>query len=590
MNLSALSRIPAVIGWRRCMALGVVTLSIAIGTGACRELQRPAVEPFYASTQPPARQQLRWSNGKKINSFDPALAIAPPESDLVRAIYEGLTELHPVSLEAEPGVAERWEVSEDLLTWTFHLRDTARWTNGEQVTARDFERSFRRLSKPGDATANTYLFQNIIGMNTAIPSSPPADSSDSPIPLSEDDGAPREIQPENSVAGPEPSASGGIGMLPGKTFGVAAVNDRTLTIALTLPDKDLPKLLAHPVFRPVYSSEESVGRLPRDAPAITNGQFSIAEAAEDVLLERSETYWNSDAVDLEQIRFVAAASAEAALQMYRNGEVDVVTNAAFEPLAVKLLAPYEDFRRAAHNTLNFYEFNTLMPPFDDRRVREALAIAIDRTVLAESALEGTTQPAFAYSPLADDRDETLTLDVERARSLLKNAGYPAGAGFPVIRLVINRNETQLKVARAVSRMWKQNLGVETDIVQKELSQLETVRQIGDFDIIRRGVVLASNDEMINLSAIFGPAAARQLDTETDKSGGVEAEDSPRAAAEINLDDETIYNVRIVPLYFPVSYALVKPYVRGFELNGLDAPSLRSVSIDLGWRQRNAEVQ
>src|SRR4029077_9640429 len=130
-----------------------------------------------------------------------------------------------------------------------------------------------------------------------------------------------------------------------------------------------------------------------------------------------------------------------------------VTNADFEPLALKLLSPFEDFRQTTHNALNFYELNTRNAPFNDRRVRESLALAIDRERLTDGELEGSTQPATSFLPLDADRPTQRPLDVERSGVLLETAGYPSGTNFPVIRLVINRNETQQRVARAVARMW-----------------------------------------------------------------------------------------------------------------------------------------
>src|SRR4051812_26318737 len=127
---------------------GVMWLCVpifAIFLTACNELQKPAATPFFSETQPPPKQEFRWSNGKPPKSFDPAKAAAPPETDFVRAIYEGLTEIAPVTWRERPAVAERWTSSEDRRNWTFYLRDNARWSNGKPVTAFDFVRSWKRL-------------------------------------------------------------------------------------------------------------------------------------------------------------------------------------------------------------------------------------------------------------------------------------------------------------------------------------------------------------------------------------------------------------------------------------------------------------
>ena len=120
---------------------------------------------------------------------------------------------------------------------------------------------------------------------------------------------------------------------------------------------------------------------------MTNGAFTVTGADKNgVALDRSDSYWNKAVVKLEHVRLVPKDSAEAALDAYKKGEIDAVTNAEFEPLALKLLSPYEDFRQTTHSALNFYEFNTRRAPFNDRRVREALATAIDRDRLTDGEM------------------------------------------------------------------------------------------------------------------------------------------------------------------------------------------------------------
>jgi oligopeptide transport system substrate-binding protein len=315
-------------------------------------------------------------------------------------------------------------------------------------------------------------------------------------------------------------------------------------------------------------------------------------------LERSQTYWNRDAIKLERVQFVAMENAEHALTAYKSGDIDAVTNADFEPLALKLLEPFEDFRRRTHAAVNFYEVNHEKPPFDDRRVREALAIAIERDRLTEGEMEGLTQPALAFLPFGTNSDVKIIQDKEKALALFEEAGFPGGKDFPVIRLVVNRNETQQRVARAVARMWKQNLNIETEIVVKDNAEFEQARNAGDFDLIRRGVVFPTADELMSILAILKPPQDPHEQGSTQPNEpGVEARD-PQADSRKPLDrpvaespDVTmseanaVYELWAIPLYFPTSYSLVKPYVAGFEMNSLDAPSLGDVSIDADWQPK-----
>jgi oligopeptide transport system substrate-binding protein len=448
--------------------MAVLVIALQLIALACSDLEKPKTEPYYSGTSPTRKQEFRWSNGKSPKSMDPARAVAPPETDLVRAVFEGLTDVDSRTLTEKPAAAENWTVSEDARTWTFRLRANARWSNGKPVTAHDFVRSWKRLGELGDAVAHRDLLKNIVGF--------PMKTPDVAVPsLDLLAGTNRNgVADSNPLVGPtEPPAvanantTGSPGPAPA-AFGVIALDPRTVRVMLIAPDKDFAKLVSHPIFRPVADEPDAQGDKQPSPDVVTNGAFRIAAVEQGgITLERSQTYWNRDAIMLERVKFVTTESAEQALTAYRSGEIDAVTNADFEPLALKLLEPFDDFRRRTHAAINFYEINHEKPPFDDRRVREALAIAIERERLTEGEMEGGTQPALSFLPFGVNNEAKIVQDKEKAVNLLEEAGYPGGKDFPVIRLVVNRNETQQRVARAVARMWKDNLNLETEVVVKE---------------------------------------------------------------------------------------------------------------------------
>jgi oligopeptide transport system substrate-binding protein len=319
----------------------------------------------------------------------------------------------------------------------------------------------------------------------------------------------------------------------------------------------------------------------------------VSVAKDGIRLDRSDTYWNRSAVGLEGVRLVPMDSAEAALDAYKKGELDAVTNADFEPLALKLLTPYQDFKQTTHAALNYYEFNIAVFPFSERRVREALALAIDRDRLTDVEMEGSTEPATRLLPTGSGQVQLL-YDADKARDLLDKVGFPSGEGFPRIRLVVNRNDTQQRVAKAIARMWKQNLNLDTQILVKENAEMDAVRGSGDFDLIRRGAVLPSSDELVGLSTVLGsvvrtvPAAsATPIEGEKRKEqGGPSApvEEAPPTMVVITEAD-ALYELNVIPLYFPTSYSMVKPYVTGFEIDANGSPDLKAVSIDSSWRPK-----
>jgi oligopeptide transport system substrate-binding protein len=569
---------------------------------ACSDLEKPKSEPYYSGTTPPRKQEFRWSNGKPPKTLDPARVAAPPDIDLVRAVFEGLTELDPKTLDARPAAAESWGTSDDSRTWTFKLRPDARWSNGKPVTADDFVRSWKRVGEFGDAVASQDLLKNIVGFPLKKKDVPPITSSDLLRNSNQDINAePIPPPPARTPLANQNSNSNVMAVSATPPIGLSAPDAGTLEVSLIAPDKDFPKLLAHPIFRPVFDDGTgSVDKLP-NASVVTNGPFRISAVdAGGITLDRSDTYWNRDAVALERVRFVSTENAEQALAAYKAGEIDAITNADFEPLALKLLEPFEDFRRRTHAAVNFYEVNHEKAPFDDRRVREALAISIERERLTDGEMEGFTQPALSFLPFNSNPEAKIIQDKEKARDLLEEAGYPAGQGFPVVRLVVNRNDTQQRVARAVARMWKQNLNIETEIVVKENAEVEAARISGDFDLIRRGAVFPTADELMSILSILKPPSrpagpfnvrsaepgVEALDPETSTAQKTNEEAGTSESPDVTMTEaNAAYELWAIPLYFPTSYSLVKPYVRGFEMNSLDAPALGDVSIDNDWQPK-----
>ncbi|MGQ0541747.1 MAG: peptide ABC transporter substrate-binding protein [Blastocatellia bacterium] len=606
----------------RCLKSGVsvpvfiIAVSAMIFAASCDEFEKPQTEPFFSETSPPPKQEFRWSNGRLPKNLDPAMASAAPETDLVRAVFEGLTETRSADLKEIPAAAEKWKVSEDGRIWTFTIRENARWSNGKPVTAADFVRSWNRFANLGERAAHRNLLDNIARL--AEPKDQKPNVETEPVDFLQNAISVPNRQPGVQIASnanpsnqavvsspPTAKAQTDLLKLPIR-LDVVAESERILKVRLERPDKDFAKLVAHPVFRPVFEHENKFDGEKIAPDIITNGAFKIVNAGrEGISLERSDTYWNRDSVKLEHVRFVPAEKAEVALEAYRTGKIDAVTNADFAPLAQKLLTPYGDFRKTTHAALNFYELNYEKPPYHDRRVRQALAMSIERERLTDGELEGTTEPAFSFLPFATESQAKVIQDKERARELLDEAGYPKGENFPVIRLVINRNDAQQRVARSVARMWKQNLNLDTEIIIKETAELADAREKKDFDVLRRGVVLPTSDEKMGIAAIFGlseqdeKGAQGKIGDAADLSGQQPTDpSSPNANTSTTTDDtkslsaiideeDAIFELRAIPLYFPTSFSLVKPYVSGFEMNSLDAPSLLDVAIDNSWQPKGS---
>ena len=589
--------------WRLRVASVLLVVMSLTGGGCFLDHE---VEPYYGRLIAPRAQEFRWSDGGLPQVFDPALAAAAPDTDAVRAIYEGLTEYDPKTLAPVPGVAARWESSSDSREWTFHLRRDARWSNNEPVTAHDFVRSWQRTLQLGERAPHAKLLRNIQGVlpsEVSTAQTPTPSPEASPAARNGKEEAKKETKTESSK--PQP-------------FGAEAIDDYTLRVRLQRPDPGFPALASHPIFRPVNKldsqlTDSSATANPRP---ISNGAFQLAKVEETgVVLERAKNYWDAQSVSLQRVQFVPMKDAESALAAYHAGEVDAVINAGFEPLALKLLAPYKDFRRATFGALTYYSFNTSRPPFDDARVREALTIAVDRDRISEDQLGGATEPAKKFLPAQLAQAKTaeavhveaplIERDVKRARALLAEAGYAEGQKFPKIRLLINRNAQQRQVAETIAAMWKGALGVETEIVSKDWAEYEIAFRTGDYDVVRRSYVMQTADETSSLREMFeteappamlstqGGETAAEKKAEDAKKPATDAakENGEKPSVTVSIapspilsEAQVLKELPAMPIYFASSYALVKPYVTGFETNLLDAPSLKHVRIDTSWQQ------
>ncbi|HEV7684709.1 MAG TPA: peptide ABC transporter substrate-binding protein [Pyrinomonadaceae bacterium] len=572
--------------------VSVVLFALALSHAGC--FLNEKLDRYYGRVAVPRDQKFNWSDGGLPQTFDPAFAAAPPDTDLVRAIFEGLTDYDPRSLTPVPAVATRWEASNGGRVWTFYLREDARWSNGDLVTASDFVRSWRRTMRIGDLAPHTELLANIEGAR-----------EETPIAITEARSVPNSLKKSQAPSvSPLPNGKPtAIAKASDRApFGVEAVSDRVLRVRLRRPDMNFPSLVAHPVFRPVkLESEAGINKLAAEN-LISNGAFSLARTESTrVLLERASTYWNRDQVTLQEVSFVGEKDAESALAAYRAGEVDALTNAAFEPLAIKLLTPYEDFRRSTYGALTYYSFNSSHEPFDDVRVREALAIAIDRDRISADEMGGATEPAKRFLPETApntqapvvNKSEVLEKEYERAKELLAEAGFPDGEDFPRVRLLINRNEQQRLVAQSIANMWRTVLNIETEIVIKNWDEYEAAIREGDYDVVRRGLVMQTTDELTNIRMLFPNAAPTREAAAAGKTGpqlvpdgdgGKPKEGNLRGPQPIETEAQALRDLSAMPIYFASSYSLVKPYVSGFDGNVLDAPSLKSVRIDTSWKQ------
>jgi len=522
-----------------------------VWTGAGRDPQQ-ASEAISAESA----AVLRRGNGPEPESLNPQSSRTDPAFNLARDLFEGLI-THAPDGSLVPGVASGWDISQDGLVYTFRLRENARWSNGDPVTAGDFAYSYRRLVDP--ATAAFYA------------------QSLAPV-----------INAADILAG---QASP-------DTLGVEAPDDRTLVIRLATPTPYLLDLLTHPSMFPVHpASLELHGRdYGRPGNLVSNGAFELEQwvVGAYVSVRRNAHYWNDQANRIDKVIFYNTADDSAELKRYRAGELDFTYT-----------IPLQQFRWIKENlgdqlhihpylTTYYYGLNLRQPPFrDNPELRQALAMAVDREVLTEKITGVGELPAYGWVPPGTAGYTPPVFDwagmapAERlamARALYAEAGY--GPDNPAqVEIRYNTAETHQRIAVAVAAMWRENLGVETTLVNEEFQVLiQHIRQgdvtqvfrsswIGDYNDAMTFVQFFQSDFDLNLTGYSNPrfdSLLQQASSETDLQRRREL--LQRAEAMVLQDTP------LIPLYYHVSRHLVQPRVQGWQDNIMNLQYSRHLSL------------
>jgi len=510
-----------------------------------------------------ARADFVFNNGTEITTLDPATITGQPEMRVAHALYEGLTVKDPATLAPRPGVAESWDVAPDGRRYVFHLR-AARWSNGDPITAEDFAWSWQRLLLPETAAPYAYQLWCVRGARAFA-----------------------EAPPEGRAQR-------------WREVGLSVEDARTLVVELDQPVPWFLTLTSSPALFPVHraSLERVREREPerwqslwlRPGRLITNGPFKLVERRvnDRLRLVKNQEYWDADAVAFASLDVLAIESLSTMLNLYLAGEIDWLDRVPTDLVPALLERP--DFRPAPYLATYFYRVNTTRPPFDDARVRRALALAIDRRAISEKILKKGEHPCFSLTPeglsgyprpeLAHAADEdparAFAADLAEARALLAQAGYgPGGRPLPTLEIHFNTSEAQRDVAEVVGDTWTRALGLPVRYLNQEWKvYLETQKRL-EYDVSRSSWIGDYPDSNNFLEAFRGGgennrtgwrsarydellgAAARELDPER------------RLATLAEAEGILLAELPVLPIYGYVSQNLVSARLDGFYPNVLD---------------------
>lgn len=420
--------------------------------------------------------------GGEPSTIDPAYATADDGGSYVLHLFEGLTALDKNG-NAAPAAAESWEIEEDddgLPIYTFTLRKGAAWSDGAPVKAEDFAYAWLRMLDPKGDFPNAYQLYPIKD----------AQRYREGVPEAGEDG---EFNIEFSV---EP-----------EDVGIEVTEEGELKVTLEGPCPDFLELLASPAWCPVR--QDAVEANPATwaqaaATCITNGRYMLSQWNHDqnLLLVKNDQHWDKREGP-EFLNFVLSEDAEAVYNDFTAGRLQFAS--AIPTLDREAEAAAGTFAQQPRAGVYYYIFNTAKEPFDDARVRQAVTLAIDRAALVSDGTD--LAPAYGLVPdgIADTQQKKdfskvsapisagVSGNIATAQRLLKEAGYPGGAGFPQLRFITNNTTAHLEAAEKIRRMLADNLGIDMAISALSTTDFQTSRAGDGWDMARGGMVGSRTD-------------------------------------------------------------------------------------------------
>jgi oligopeptide transport system substrate-binding protein len=544
----------------RCLLAVVLTVAclLSVACGQREELQVPVqTAPVGGASgqQLAAVQILRRGNGTEPETLDPHRAEGVTAANVLRDLFEGLVTEAPDGT-LIPGAAESWTLSDDGLVYTFKLQGKGRWSNGDPVTADDFVYGLRRSADPATLSEYSAILYPI-----------------------------------------ENAAEVVAGTLPPERLGVRAVDAQTLEIRLHAPTPYLLGLLTHASTYPVHrkSVEQHGARFARPGMLVSNGPFRLGEwvVQSHIRLLRNPQYRDDANTTLDEVWYYPVENAEAELNRYRAGELDLTETVPARQIPWLRENLPDELHIAPYLGSYVFGFNTTQPPFRDApKLRKALALALDREILTSKISGAGELPAYSWVPPVSGYtqqvpDWALWTQAERnakAQRLYAEAGYSASRPLRM-QLLYNTESNHRRLAVAMAAMWREVLGVETELLNQEWQVfLQTRRSRLDTQLFRYGWIGDYNDPYtfaeilesqhgLNDMGYSNPRYDALLAAAAREGNPVRRMETLAEAERVMLED-----MPIVPLYFYVSKKMVKPWVAGMEANIMDHHHSRHLRI------------
>ena len=504
---------------------------------------------------------LHYGNGAEPQGLDPHVVTGVPENHIVRALFEGLAVKNPKTLEPEPGVAERWDISKDGTVYTFYLNRNAKWSNGETMTASDYVWSWNRALHPDTGSLYAYMLYPIVNSEAY---------------------SKREITDFNDV-------------------GVKALDDQTLQVTLNAPTPYFLQLMDHySTFAVHPETLLKHGKMTdRFTPwtrvdnIVSNGPFTLEEWSLNrrIIIKKSEHYWDRDNVALNGVYFYPTENVISEERMFRAEQLHYTAVVPLDKIPDYRQRPDSPYVQAAYLGTYYYLVNTDRPPVDNVLVRRALSYALDRDTLTRTVLQDTAIPAYSITPpdtLGYNPPKLFDYDPAKARELLAEAGYPNGQGWPGLEIIYNTQEAHRKIAVAVQQMWKRELNIDVTISNQEWKvYLNSVSQ-REFQVARRGWIGDYVDANNFLDLFITDGGNNNTGYASEEFDDIILNLAPKAQTRderyglfYKAETMMMNEMPIIPIYTYTSKHLVHPSVEGIYPNLMDSLNLKYVKLHPG---------
>ena len=500
---------------------------------------------------------LHLSIGSEPSDLDPQTVTGTGDAQIIQALFEPLVSYETGTLAPVPALAERWEISADGLTYTFHLRHDAKWSNGDPVTAQDCVDSWRRILTPSLAADYAYFLYLLRG--------------------AEDFNKGRSADFSN--------------------VGAVARDARTLVVTLTHPAPYFLQILLNSPWRPIHlRSIAAVGdpynrstKWTLPGALVSSGPFVLKEWSLNrrVIVEKSPTYYDSAKVRLNALHFYPIDNIDAEERAFRAGQLHMTWALPLSKVVPLQREKSPALRIDPFLETYFFRLNVRKAPLDDVRIRRALSLAIDRDAIATKILPGGRQPAPTFvSPLLVGYTPPArkAYDPEAARRLLAEAGHARGAGLPPIEILYNNSEILRLVGEAIQQMWSRELGVEVRLSNQEKKVVFANRRAGDYQVLLGSWTADYLDATTFLDMWLSDSGNNHPGWKDPAYDALAARAltiaDPNARAAVLAEAETLVldAAPIIPIYFNTHVYLLNPSVQGWQPTPMDHTDYRYVSL------------